>query len=181
MLMIIMLYGEPESGKDYAYEIIHNEFKNTFRLAFADKLKEFALKCGWNGEKDVTGRAVLQAIGEFGRMIDENFWVSFIDWELERIKLWAGIKVITDFRYPNEYNKLHKNYPHIFTIKIIRENHNNELTEEQKKHKSETALNNFKFDYVIINKGDETFKDNIIKTVNKIKNIYDFRINELKG
>ena len=49
----------------------------------------------------------------------------------------------------------------VTTVRIERPNFDNGLTEEQKNHESETALDDYIFDYRIINNGDESINNEV--------------------
>ena len=76
--------------------------------------------------------------------------------------------IIPDVRFPNEVDKMCDNFDCI-TIRIIRPNFDNGLTDEQKNHPSETALDDYPMEYELINYGD--FK-NLLETIKTfLKNI----------
>ena len=54
-----------------------------------------------------------------------------------------------------------REYFDVTTVRIVRPNFNNGLTEEQQNHESETALDDHKFDYQIINNGDASIHTEI--------------------
>ena len=66
----------------------------------------------------------------------------------------------------SEYEQIMKEYFDVTTVRVIRPNFDNGLTEEQQKHESEVALNNYNFDYKIINNGDESIHDEINGLIN---------------
>ena len=148
--MIIAPIGYARAGKDEFANILVNEYGFT-RFAFADKLREclYALNpmvgtqgetvqividaWGWGGYKE-SGfsdeiRRLLQRMGtEMGRdTIDQNIWVNELD------KVEANKIVVTDCRFPNEYNKIVK-----LGAKVVRvERAGNKPVNG---HSSETAL-----------------------------------------
>lgn len=66
----------------------------------------------------------------------------------------SPIIVISDLRYPNEYNFIKSHFPNskIATIKITRSSPNDELTEVEKLHQSENSFDsNIEFDFTILN------------------------------
>ena len=70
--------------------------------------------------------------------------------------------VITDVRFPNEYNAIKKRGGILIRI----ERHNTYRIE----HESETSLDTYPFDYVIENNGTiEELKEKVKKIINKIK------------
>ena len=88
---------------------------------------------------------------------------------IEDIKVYSyffDVITISDARLKIELDTLKKHYKNISIIKIIRPNYDNGLTEEQKKHKTEIDLDDYKkFDYEIIN---DSSKDELKKKIIKV-------------
>jgi hypothetical protein len=129
-----------------------------------------------------TPRLLLQLLGtEAGRnIIHPNIWVNalFSEYKYELIPLERGSKypnwIITDMRFPNELEAVKKRGG--ISIRVNRkpfkwidiegwETETGKKVERVEEHKSETALDNAEFDYVIEN--DSTIED-LIHTVNLI-------------
>ena len=83
----------------------------------------------------------------------EDTWVDMIVALLKGIKTLYDYVIIPDVRFPNEIDKMCDNFDCI-TARVIRPNFDNGLTDEQKKHPSETALDNYPMEYELINDGD---------------------------
>ena len=106
---------------------------------------------GWNGEKDESGRALLQRIGtELGRdKVGVNIWV---DMTINTVQLSFNeydYAIVADCRFPNEYDRWTEKNFEILKVNMLRPNHENKLTEEQRLHASEIALDDYGFDYII--------------------------------
>lgn len=100
--MIIGLSGKKRVGKNTcsSYLVLKYGFKE---VAFADLLKKFARKMGWDGMKDIRGRKFLQDLGSVVRDYDQNFWVDSAMREVEKqARLGYEHFVIPDVRYLNE-------------------------------------------------------------------------------
>lgn len=92
------------------------------------------------------------------RAIDKDYWVKSA---MKNYK--NGNLAITDFRFENEYEYIKKNYDvNVLTIRVYRSNI--QLSDDI----SESSLNNFKTDYLVLSK-DEDFIDFISK-FNQYKN-----------
>ncbi len=116
---------------------------------FADLLK-FICKnyFDWDGKKNDNGRELLQYVGtDVIREIKPNYWVDSVR---EIISFFSGewdYVLIPDCRFENEmmwdesYNTTN--------VKVVRKNFESPLTIEQQNHISETALDNWNFDYII--------------------------------
>jgi hypothetical protein len=71
--------------------------------------------------------------------------------------------IISDWRFPEEFNVLSKYYRNIVTVRVLG------ATDNSDKHPSETSLDAFPFDYVLDNsKKDEGIKEVVRKFVRTI-------------
>ena len=71
--------------------------------------------------------------------------------------------IIPDTRFPNEIDLIKSAYDNVDFIKVVRPGFDNGLTEEQKNHPSETALDDIEADYTFYNDG--TLDDLIAKVI----------------
>jgi dephospho-CoA kinase len=172
--MIFLLSGKAESGKNTVAEIIFNHpffCDRISEMAYADSVKDIAYEMGWDGEKDERGRDFLQLIGDGARNYDKDIWVRKLK---DRILYTVHQDiVITDCRYQNEIEIIKDNFNSVYSIRIIRPEHNSKLTEKQKKDSSEISLDEYKeFDFYIINGGDkEELKINVYKVIEDVLKI----------
>ena len=158
-MRVILISGSARFGKDSAAfimkELLEKQKKKVLIIHYADNLKLFAKNYfGWSGQKDQKGRELLQWLGtDVVRKNYEDTWGDMIVALLKGIKTLYDYVIIPDVRFPNEIDKMCDNFDCI-TIRIIRPNFDNGLTDEQKKHPSETALDNYPMEYELINDGD---------------------------
>ncbi|MDU4960225.1 MAG: hypothetical protein E6X17_06140 [Sporomusaceae bacterium] len=168
-MIVILLSGKAESGKDTFFEMTAERYAkgNIRRIAFADALKRIAFEMNWDGHKDAAGRRLLQDIGEAGRRYRADLWV---DKSLESLRDYshgADIVCFTDCRYPNELAGV-KNWPGlgkatVVTVRIERPGH---AITANRDHISETALDDYGFDYTIINDGTlEDYREKVLETM----------------
>lgn len=98
---IVGLNGNAGSGKDTVGLGLAQSRWEYERLAFADVLKDLALRIGWSGRKDEEGRKLLEDLGEGVRVVlGADAWVKPV-----RETILSNPRkryVITDMRYPNE-------------------------------------------------------------------------------
>lgn len=155
MVKVITISGKAQAGKDTTARLLKDQLNNNGRnvviLHYADLLKYQATTLfGWNGKKDEAGRSLLQKLGtDIVRKYNENYWADYV---VGVLKMYDGewdYALIPDARFPNEINQMKEQFDCI-TIKVISD-YDNGLTEEQKNHPSETALDDFSFDYTIVN------------------------------
>lgn len=180
-MKIITVSGKAESGKDYTAKKIKLELENygynTLICHYADLLKYICKQFfEWDGKKDENGRTLLQTVGtDTIRKQNPNYWVEFIINILTIFPNEWDFVIIPDTRFPNEIELMKENFDTI-AIQVKRPNYTNHLSEEQRQHISETALDDFEFDYTLINPGDEDgmkyevkmFVDHIFDDLKKI-------------
>ena len=161
-MKIILIGNKARMGKDTFANMLKEELNERAVIVhFADALK-FICKSyyGWNGEKNTNGRTLLQYVGQSTRDNDEHFWTDFIA-RLIKTNLSKNYEyiIIPDWRYKEEYERLLRyfHYEDIITVNITRFNSDfspyipNELTFEQRQHKSEIDLDTYVCQYYISN------------------------------
>lgn len=146
--MVYMISGKAGAGKDTAFALIKELLPSVERFAFADSLKETAKSLGWDGEKDEKGRKFLQNLGNTVRDYGEDIWANIVAGKI--LQCTSQTQVITDWRFPNEFEVISGLFSPVVTINIVGRaydlgNNGNDI--------SEHALEGFKFDYVIDNSG----------------------------
>lgn len=158
-MKVILISGKAQSGKDTTASIIRNKLtSDNHRVLithYADLLKYICQNYfGWNGNKDESGRRMLQYVGtDIIRRQDPSFWVDFVAKMLRFFHENWDYVIIPDCRFPNEITTiLDYGFDTVF-LRVNRSNFTNSLTEEQQKHPSETALDGMVFDYQIENSG----------------------------
>lgn len=170
--MLIGISGKARSGKDtfadFLVDIFYSQFNRKFKtMAFADELKylckiQFGLSYEqlWGDSKEKidyryrkqdggfwTAREIMQAVCEFYRSVDADYWVKALDQSIKN-SMDKDI-IITDVRYPNEFNYVRENDGILVRIYRVGGPYINNAY-----HLSERALDNFSdnlFDIVIHN------------------------------
>lgn len=161
MTKIICISGKAQNGKDTTANIMKNilQTKNTKVLIMhhSDLLKFICQKYfGWDGKKDETGRGLLQHVGtNIVRIKQPDYWVDFVINFLKLFENEWDYVLIPDCRFPNEINKYKDAGFNTTHIRVVRENFDDKLTEEQKNHPSETALDEVIPDFYIYNNRTE--------------------------
>lgn len=153
-MKIILISGKAEAGKTTAANIIKYYLcgigKRAAIVPYGQYVKDTAkMIFGWDGQKDENGRQLLQWWGtDVVRKKNENFWVNTVmrlaavlDGEIDYL-------IIDDCRFPNEIDLWKDEYGYL-TLRIERPGHENALNAEQRKHPSETALDDYEFDVTI--------------------------------
>lgn len=170
---IILISGKARHGKDtfakFLKEGLESKGKRVLICHYGDLLKFIASAyLGWNGKKDEEGRKLLQQVGTgLIREKEPDFWVDFIIKMLGYFGNMYDYVLIPDVRFPNEVKRMNQVFDNkVFHIRVVRPDYISDLTPEQLKHPSETALDNYIPDYEVLNDGtleefEEGVKDDI--------------------
>ncbi len=155
-MRVILVSGKARNGKDSTAfimkGILEKKKKKVLIIHYADYLKLFCKTyLGWNGDKaSADGRKLLQWFGtDVVRHNYEDTWVDMVVALLKGIKTLYDYIIIPDVRFPNEIDKMYEVFDCI-SVRIIRPDFDNGLTEEQKSHSSETALDDYPMEYELI-------------------------------
>jgi phosphomevalonate kinase len=159
MKKIILISGKSEAGKDtlalYLKEQLENKGQRVIIDRFAKFIKGYLRDYySWDGiSKDEHWREKIQLLGTdkikeqlnyksfHARRLAEDFQIVADDFDY---------MIVSDTRFRDEIHTMKAMFPdECISVRINRYDHQNKLTEEQRKHKSECDLDNFKFDYVI--------------------------------
>ncbi len=173
-MKIFLIGGKARSGKDtisdFIEETLKNEDKKVCRLQVSSYIKYYAKTYfGWDGSEETKPRELLIKLGTdiIRNKIDENFHINRLLQDIEVLSYFFDYFIISDIRFPVEIEKVKEKYNDVVAIKMIRES--DELTEEQKKNRTETSLDDYEgFDYTIENFG--SLEDLKAKALEIIKN-----------
>lgn len=164
---IYILSGKAESGKDLVGTYISDIYKDkkTIKLAYANPLKEYTKNIiGFDGINKP--RTFLQELGVdlIKNKIDDKFLINRLINDIKVYQYFFDVIVITDARFKEEIEDIKDNFSNIITIRINKSS--NSLTDEQKNHITEIALDSYDdYDYIIDNTSD---KDKLYNDVLKI-------------
>ena len=170
MVLKIAFGGVMGSGKDTCVDYLCTKYPEHTRISFAGALYDILSyaqeKCGFEKNKD---RKFLQFIGtEWARNIDENVWINIV-----LGKDIKGVGLLSDIRFPNEFNALKNN--DWICIKVTRDNiDKNRVGNGDNTHSSELSINDINdehWDFIINN--NSTLED-LYKRLDKIFNCYPF-------
>ena len=174
-MRVVTFSGSAQHGKSLSgeifKEIMESKGKKVLIINYADYLKFIAKEyMGWNGKKDEEGRTLLQWLGtDFVRTRYPTFWVDIV---CNFIKVFADkydYFCICDSRFQDEISTMKNNFDTL-SIHIARLNFNNGLTDKQKNHPSEIALDGWKFDWYVVS---ESGKENLFHEIKKFIEHYE--------
>ena len=151
-MKVIVISGKAGHGKDTFARFLKKEAEadgqRVLITHYADLLKYICKTyLDWNGKKNESGRRLLQFVGtEVVRKYDPDFWAYFLVAILTMFEDRWDYVLIPDARFPNEVSCMKENFD-CTHIKVVRHGYKGDLTDEQKSHASETALDFIKPDY----------------------------------
>ena len=170
-MKIICISGKAQNGKDTTANFLKPELeargKRVLISHFGDLVKFICRTYfEWDGQKDEKGRHILQYVGtDIIRAQMPDYWVDFIADMLTFFGDKWDYVLIPDCRFPNEIEKFGERGFDAISLRVIRDNFESPLTKEQQKHISETALDNYSFDYVVYNSSTLDALGEYIRTV----------------
>jgi hypothetical protein len=167
-IKIIAISGKAQHGKDTFADALKEELisrgHRVLVTHYADLLKYICKTFfNWDGQKDEKGRKILQYVGtDVVRKQCPDYWVTFTISIIQMFSENWDYVLIPDTRFPNEVDMLKQHFDNVEHIRVVRPNFVSTLTEEQKNHPSEVALDNTKPDRWFINNSSiEIMKDSL--------------------
>jgi len=158
--LVFIICGKAGVGKDTVGGFIIDYLKKRnykpVRMAFAKYLKMYAMDYfNWDGSDETKPRDLLQELGTEVirvKMNKPHFLVNRIIEDIEILSNYFDFFIVCDAREEKEITLLKDKFNNVFSIKVNRDV--DVLTDKQKKHFTETALDNYDdYDYVIDNNG----------------------------
>jgi hypothetical protein len=172
-MYVCCISAKARHGKDTAALILkdylESKGKHVLITHYADLVKFICTNYfNWDGKKDENGRSLLQHVGtDVVANQCPTFWVDFIINVLKFFENEWDYVLIPDCRYPIEAQQIAKHFKSV-VLRVERPNFENNLTPEQKQHTSETAMDDYLFDYLIYNDSDiATLKKKLVIFTNE--------------
>lgn len=158
--VIYIIGGKARSGKttfgNFLKEELKRNGKKVASMMYARYIKDYAEDYfGWDGKEETKPRELLQKLGTDIIRIGLNkpkIFINRLCEDIEILSYFFDAIIIDDVREKEEIEMPKTLFNKVVTVKMIRENDNNDLTEEQKKHLTEISLDNYNdFDIIIEN------------------------------
>lgn len=172
-MKIFLLAGKAQSGKDTVGKYLKDKYdfkgESACILHITQPLYEYAKNYfSWNGDLANKPREFFQEMGieviqkKLGK---KYFLIDRLCEDINILKNYFDVFIITDGRLITEFEELKNRFNDIKIVKIVRENYDNNLTNKEKNHITETDVDNYHdYDYTIYN----TSKEELLKQVDKI-------------
>ena len=176
----IAFYGKRRSGKDEAARIIKNMGFLTYQISFGKHLKHHFHSTFPDIPMEPKPVEKLIEYGQAMRKIDPDVWIKKARLEMDNIRAFNNPRrslINTDCRQQNEYDFLKAQgfiFVRVDALKSIRVERMLELGEtvspEYLNNETENTLDNFEYDYRIINNGTpEDFAREITELIYRIQ------------
>lgn len=172
-MKIYVICGKARHGKDTTALAIKNAYsdKKVINLSYGSYIKEFAKNISdWDGSEETKPRELLQHLGTevIRNNIDKDFFIKRLCNDIRVYSYYFDVITISDARFPDEVVTPKKLFDDVITIKVVRDNFETSLSDEEQKHSTETALDGFNdYDYVIENNGSIDELNEKVKTIVK--------------
>ncbi len=176
-MKVIMISGKARHGKDTLASYMKKDLeKNNHKVCimhFSNYIKYLLYYYfGWDGNEDNKPRSLMQELGTDvirEKMKKEMFFIDRTIEDIEILSNYYDIFIISDVRLPKEFEYIKNKFPDTIKININRINFVNELSSDEKKHVTETALDNYdEYDYKVINTTLEKLEEDAIKIVQEV-------------
>ena len=159
-MVVIPISGKAGHGKDtlagFMKTNLEKQGKRVLITHYGDLLKYICQRFfGWDGLKNKEGRTLLQHVGtDIVREQKPDFWVNFLYDVVTMFHDEWDYVLIPDTRFPNEVD-IFKTSTAVtsYHVRIIRPGFS-KLTPEQQQHPSETALDDYPYNLLVVNDQD---------------------------
>ena len=176
-MKIYLVAGRAGSGKGEVAKIIKEYYLSKKRkpiiTEYSKYLKLYANEIlGWNGEEPKP-RKFLQ---ELGVTIKENMDMPkmLVNRMIEDIKVYSlyyDVVIISDVRFPEEIEEMKKTFKDVYSIYVVNQFGQSELSLQEQTHVTETALENYSnFDVTITNDNINVLDNRVIDFIERVDN-----------
>lgn len=161
--LIFLIAGQARHGKDtismFIREYYLRQEKLPESLQFSYYIKDFVKRLtDWDGTEETKDqyRSEMQRLGTeiVRKQIDPKFFIKRTIEDIRVYSYYCDVLTISDVRFPSEIEDIKKEFPCVISILVQRPNFESPLSDKEKQHETETALNHYnQYDYVLINDG----------------------------
>lgn len=173
-MKIFVIGGEAGSGKSTFGDYLREELKDygykPCVMQITNPLYAYARNYfDYDPKKDPKPREFLQKMGieiikeKLGK---KDFLLNRLYEDIEILSNFFDVFIITDARLINEFLSIKAKYEDVVSIKLVRSNFDNRLTDEEKNHITEKEISLYNdFDYIIENNGLDSLKENALEII----------------
>lgn len=177
--MLYMIAGKARSGKNTFAKMLEEQLEKRGRkvcnIELMRTIKGYCVDYfGWDGKDETKPRDLLQKLGTEiirEKMNKPLFHINRLLEDVEILSNFFDDFIVDDIRFPLEIETLRKRYPESLAINIIRDDYSDDnMTDEQRKHITETALDGYEdYDKVIYNTTLEKLENDAIVIVREVE------------
>ena len=173
-MKIFIIGGKAKTGKNTFGEYLKEQLKDygykPCVMHLTDPLYSYARNYfDWNGNEGDKPREFLQKMGieiireKLGK---RDFLLNRLYEDIEILSNFFDTFIITDARLKDEFESIERKYSDVVSIKLVRNNYNDQLTDEERNHITEKEIDSYdNFDYVIENKSLKELKNSALEVV----------------
>ena len=178
-MKIFVIGGKAKTGKNTFGEYLREQLKDygykPCVMHITEPLYAFAKNYfEWDGNENTKPREFLQKMGieiiqqKLGK---KDFLLNRLYEDIEILSEFFDAFIITDARLIHEFESIKEKYEEVVTIKLERKNYQDQMTEEERQHVTETELDQYEdFDYIIENRVIDDLKTSAIEIVRNEEN-----------
>lgn len=171
---IYLISGKARVGKGTVSNILKEEYeKRNYRVCeiqimrtLKGYLKDYF---GWDGREETKPRQMLQQMGT--EVIREQmnkpfFHIDRLTEDILVLSNYFDVFIVNDIRLPLEIEMMRERFSSVVSIHVSRLGYISPLAQEEQKHVTELALDNYEnFDYKIVNSSLNGVTSDIIKII----------------
>ena len=173
-MKIFVIGGKAKCGKNTFGEYLREHLKDygykPCVMHITEPLYSYARNYfDWNGNDQDKPREFLQKMGieiiqeKLGK---KDFLLNRLYEDIEVLENFFDVFIITDARLVHEFESIKKKYGDVVTIKLERNDYNDELKEEERNHITEKEIVSYdEFDYIIENRGLKDLNNSALEVV----------------
>lgn len=155
-----------EELKDYGYKPCVMQITNPL-YSYAENYFDY------DPNRDPKPREFLQKMGieiikeKLGK---KDFLLNRLYEDIEILSNFFDVFIITDARLINEFLSIKAKYDDVVSIKLIRRDYDDKLSDEEKNHITEKEISMYNdFDYIIENNGLDNLKEEAMEIIHNIE------------
>lgn len=177
-MKVFIIGGGAGSGKSTFGNFLKEELKDygykPCVMQITNPLYSYARNYfNYDSNRDPKPREFLQKMGieiikeKLGK---QDFLLNRLYEDIEILSNFFDVFIITDARLIHEFLSIKAKYEDVVSIKLIRRNFDNKLSEEEKNHVTEKEITMYNdFDYIIENKGLDSLKEEALEIVHNVE------------
>lgn len=177
-MKIYLIGGKARNGKDtlasFMKEHLEKNGKKVCIMHIGNYIKHYIKDYfDWDGAEETKPRSLLQYLGTDiirNKMNKPLLFINRLKEDLEVLDNFFDVAIVADVRIPIEFEEITKKYDNAVKIHIERPDLISELSTEEQKHITETALDTYdNYHYKIINTTLEQLKIDAEKLVEEVE------------